>query len=152
MYIYIYIRNQVFVCEKKWASNFVLESLRFFFKGNRRITKPSLCNFTLHSDVAWRKIMYHTLGTIYALVAILTGTSIVIYSCIPTRRTVFARIRFTVVDIWKREINGGKFTICTRTSVYISEIKFSCQKRKELPTSFLSHCISSLREAIQGHA
>ena len=99
-----------------------------------------------------RKMMYHTLGTIYALVAILTGTSIVIYSCVPTRRTVFARIRFTVVDIWKREINGGKFTICTRTSVYISEVKFSCEKRNELPTSFLSHCVSSLREAIQGHA
>ena len=96
-------------------------------------------------------MMNHTLGAVLALVTSHTGTSIVIYS-ISTTCTVFARIRVTVVDIWQREINSRKFTICTRMSVYISEIKFSCEKRNELPTSFLSHCVSSLREAIQGHA
>ena len=96
-------------------------------------------------------MMSHTLGAVLALVTSHTGTSIVIYS-IGTTCTVFARIRVTVVDIWKREINSRKFTICTRTSVYIPEIKFSCEKRNELPTSFLSHCVSSLREAIQRHA
>ena len=96
-------------------------------------------------------MMNHTLWAVLALVTSHTGTSIVIYS-IGTTCTVFARIRVTVVDIWKREINSRKFTICTRMSVYISEIKFSCEKRNELPTSFLSHCVSSLREAIQGHA
>ena len=54
-------------------------------------------------------MMYHTLGTVLALVASHTGTIIVIYSCIGTICLVFARMRITVVDIWKREINGGKF-------------------------------------------
>ena len=43
--------------------------------------------------------MYYTLGTVLALVASHTGTSIVIYSCIGTICLVFARIRITVVDI-----------------------------------------------------
>ena len=151
MYIYIYPKSS-FRMRKEMSFQ-----LRFSHcLSSLRETEGSLNRtyVNLLSTVMWprRKMMYHTLGTVYALVAILTGTSIVIYSCIPTRRTVFARIRFTVVDIWKREINGGKFTICTRTSVYISEVKFSCEKIKELPTSFLSHCVSSLREAIQGNA
>ena len=54
-------------------------------------------------------MMHHTLGTVLALVTSHTGTSIVIYSCIGTICLVFARMRITVVDIWKREINGGKF-------------------------------------------
>ena len=65
-----------------------------------------------------KKMTYHTLGTIYALVAIHTSTSIVIYS-VGAICTVFARIRVTVVDIWKRETNVGKFTICTRSLEYI---------------------------------
>ena len=80
-------------------------------------------------------MMFHTLGTILALVAIHTGTGIVIYS-VGTICTVFARIKVAVVDICTREINGEEFAICTRTLVYIYKIQASCTKRKELPTSF----------------
>ena len=93
--------------------------------------KPKLC--TLLSTVMWprRKMMYHTLGTIYALVAIHTNTNIIIYS-VSTRCIVFARIRGTVViDNWKRGINGRKFAICIRTLVYIFKIQASFTKRTE---------------------
>ena len=50
-------------------------------------------------------MMFHTLGTILALVAIHTGTVIVIYF-VGTICTVFARISVAVVDICKRDING----------------------------------------------
>ena len=43
-------------------------------------------------------MIYHTLGTVLALVASRTGTTIVIYFN-STSCTVFARFRFTVVDI-----------------------------------------------------
>ena len=56
-------------------------------------------------------MMFHTLGTILALVAIHTGTGIVIYS-VSTICTVFARIKVAVVDICTREINGEEFAIC----------------------------------------
>ena len=80
-------------------------------------------------------MMFHTLGTILALVAIHTGTVIVIYF-VGTICTVFARISVAVVDICKREINGEEFAICTRTLVYIYKIQASCTKGKEFPTSF----------------
>ena len=50
-------------------------------------------------------MMFHTLGTILALVAIHTGTVIVIYF-VGTICTVFARISVALVDICKRDING----------------------------------------------
>ena len=69
-----------------------------------------------------------TYGTVVALVASHTGTSVVIYSVV-TSCIVFARKRFTVVGIWKREINGRRFAICTRT-VYISnDITFLSSNR-----------------------
>ena len=80
-------------------------------------------------------MMFRTLGTILALVAIHTGTVIVIYF-VGTICTVFARISFAVVDICKRDINGEEFAIFTRTLVYIYKIQVSCTKRKVLPTSF----------------
>ena len=99
--------------------------------------KPKLC--TLLSTVMWprRKMMYHTLGTIYALVAIHTNTNIIIYS-VSTRCIVFARIRGTVVDIWKRGINGKEFcNLYSNSSVYIQNTGFVYEKNwKELPTSF----------------
>ena len=72
------------------------------------MAKPNLCNLIFRIMWTRREMMYHTLGTVLALVASHTGTNIVIYSCIGTICLVFARIRITVVDIWKREINGGK--------------------------------------------
>ena len=80
-------------------------------------------------------MMFHTLGTILALVAIHTGTVIVIYS-VGTICTVFARIKVAVVDICTREINGEEFAIFTRTLVYICKIQAWCTERNELPTSF----------------
>ena len=47
----VYIQNLGFVFEKKWASNFVLESLLFFFKTYRRIARPNLCNLILYNYV-----------------------------------------------------------------------------------------------------
>ena len=80
-------------------------------------------------------MMFHTLGTILALVAIHTGTVIVIYS-VGTICTVFARIKVAVVDICTREINGEEFAIFTRTLVYICKIQAWRTERKEPPTSF----------------
>ena len=68
--------------------------------------------------VIGRKMIQLTYGTVVALVASHTGTSIVIYSVI-TRCIVFARKRVTVVDIWKREINGRKICNFYSNCVYI---------------------------------
>ena len=67
--------------------------------------------FPLRGEIGGKMILF-TYGTVGALVASHTGTSIVIYT-VGTICTIFARIRVTFVDIWKREINGGNFEICT---------------------------------------
>ena len=47
----IYIQIIHFLQEKKIASNFVLESMLFFFKRYRRMAKPNLCNLIIQNYV-----------------------------------------------------------------------------------------------------
>ena len=47
----IFIQIIHFLQEKKIASNFVLESMLFFFKRYRRMAKPNLCNLIIQNYV-----------------------------------------------------------------------------------------------------
>ena len=47
----VYVQVMHFLYEKKTASNFVLDSLLFFFKRYRRMAKPNLCNLIIQNYV-----------------------------------------------------------------------------------------------------
>ena len=73
-----------------WQTKIIVEWCEYF------------CPHNLYLYKMWtrRKMTNHTLGTVLALVASHTGTTIVIYFN-STSCTVLARFRITIVDIWK---------------------------------------------------
>ena len=89
-------------------------------------------------------MIHLTYGTVGALVASHTGTSIVIYS-VGTICTVFTRIRVTVVDVCKKRNKWWKIcNLHSNSSVYVQIIHFLHEKKTASNFVLEKHIVTSL--------